>query len=72
LLSQLGMHQPIIAFFGLLGLLFLVLLGGQLSTDLDFSLRRVHTAPDPDLEKTRAPEARSAGLHLTDPRCAQP
>jgi len=70
LLSQLGMYQPIIAILGLLGLLFLVLLGGELNTDLDFSLRRVHSAPGP--EKASAPAARSADLHLTDPRCAQP
>lgn len=78
LLSQLDMGQSIVTFLGLLGLLVLVLLGSKLSTDLDFSLRRNHTARDQDRDQDQdqdqasAAAARRRALHLTDPRCARP
>ncbi|HRI50400.1 MAG TPA: hypothetical protein PLW65_09480 [Pseudomonadota bacterium] len=64
------MYQPIVSFFGLLGLLALVLLGGELSTDLDFSLRRSHAARDQHQDHIQAGAV--AARHQLDPRCGRP
>lgn len=71
LLSQSDMYQTLIAILGVLGLLFLILLGGELNTDLDFSLRRFHTAQDPD-EAPAAAARGSAMKPMNDPRCVRP
>lgn len=70
------MYQPIVSFFGLLGLLVLVLLGGELSTDLDFSLRRSHVARDQDQDQDHdqadAVAVRHGALQQLDALCVRP
>lgn len=74
------MYQPIVSFFGLLGLLVLVLLGGELSTDLDFSLRRSHVARDQDQDQDHdhdhdqadAVAVRQGALQPLDALCVRP
>jgi len=61
-----GMQQTIITTLGFIGLLMLILLGSELKTELDFSLRRFHAEHEHD-QASAAPRPRASGF--TDPRC---
>lgn len=71
------MQQTIITALGFIGLLMLILLGGELSTNLDFSLRRFHSAQEPYQDQDQDQDqdsaaARRRASRVFDPRCGRP